>query len=1264
MLKMKKIGFSIIVGLLLSIVMLHFSGDIVKATTVPLPEEYYFVMSGQHKVDGDNYELKVPKLLISVTSGAWEPTTTVGWISSDPGVVDIEYTANKTQINLLRKGPGYATITATLSLGSSSYSVNCIIKVDLAFDYQKTGLTAATTTNERVLIINGIPQTKPVYLKYIDYDTEGVPVTVSGAAISGSAVTWESDNRGVATVSDTGVITSVGAGSANITVTTNTLSSIDKPLTTSLMVVVKPEFKLSYDDAAMQHFDVDSIEKKADLINPALGVPSNFVIESTATIADNLTWKVYESSKPDIEIKPTGSSKMTYSVSTLSKTVTFSNVKAGTYEIYAFANEDFNVGTKVPYAYMKIVVPIDVGDKNVVMTVGDSYSILENSNIPGLNIFLYTPVEGDYSIAELVQSTGIITAKRKGFVRLKMDYQSDKGLFDGDISDIFINVTVIDGIALSTTNATMYTSGTLLLHAIVTDSMLPVWSTSDSNIATVVDGLVTAKKAGRVIITAKQTVNGIVKKATCVIMVQPTVSTITVDPSKITLPIKGYKTLHAIIAPLNLSGISLTWKSSNTDIVKVIEYDALTATVQGVAGGHAVISAINQDNVVVGYCHVSVQQSVTSIVLSEAEITLDLLTKRVQLRAIVYPESALNQKVNWSTTDETKARVDQNGLVTILKPGTVTIIASSDDNPVATAFCNLNIQIPVVSITLDETVKTMYKGQTARLAYVILPNNASNNAVTWLSTNAAVATVDATGKVSAKNTGTTVIILKTLEGGFSVYCTLTVRSVATGIKLDVSELELKTGEVYYIKPTLTPKDSTDNELVWESSDPKVATIDNNGKISAKAAGTTIIMARTEAGATAYCKLKVKRTVDGILLNFSEKTVFIGNEFKLKVSVSPSDASEWGVTWKSSNTKVATVSEDGIVEGLVGGTALITCTTIDGGFSAICAISVREPMTKITLNHESYKLGIEKTVMLIATITTETATNPDITWSSSNKKVALVNQKGKVTGISAGYSTITAIAQDGSEVEASCDIRVVTPITGITLNKSVLWMLTGESRTLKATIRPSKATYKNAKWTSSDDTVAFVDEDGVITALKAGNATITAEAQDNTGKRAVCFVTVGERVAATGITLMDKKLVMVQGEEKAIQIVLNPITSTDGYSWSTDNSSVARVDKNTGRITAKATGTANITVMTDSGKTAVIEVTVIGLNVTELTLEQYTDYILYVEGATSAIRWDVSNPQIAEVTGGTVSSKAIGTATITATVNGRRLICKLKVTKIK
>ena len=87
-------------------------------------------------------------------------------------------------------------------------------------------------------------------------------------------------------------------------------------------------------------------------------------------------------------------------------------------------------------------------------------------------------------------------------------------------------------------------------------------------------------------------------------------------------------------------------------------------------------------------------------------------------------------------------------------------------------------------------------------------------------------------------------------------------------------------------------------------------------------------------------------------------------------------------------------------------------------------------------------------------------------------------------------------------------------------------------------------------------------------------------------------------------------------------------------------------------------------MTDSGKTATIEVTVIGLNVTELELEQYSRYTLYVEGATSRVTWDVANPSIAEVRNGMIITKARGTTVITATVNGRKLTCKLTVTKIK
>jgi uncharacterized protein YjdB len=1261
--KIKKIALTMVFGLLLTSALLNLTGTRVKAASTTLPD-YHFVFDSTTKNNGSEYELKRDNVSLSVVATGWASPSTVVWSSSEEGVVALEASSTNpldTSRRLKRVGPGFSTIKAVVTQGGLNYTIRCTVKVDLEFDYQKTGMTTATTNSARILVINEIDNVeKPIYLKYMDYDADGTAVPVSGGAISATAVIWESDNEEVAKVSVNGKVKAVGSGSATITATSNTMSSQDKPMKISMKVVVKPTFSLDFSTPSNPKDSSDNVNAPSIVT----GVPSTFVIKSNAKRAVHLKWEIYDSSTK-AKLPAGTSSKMTYLVSEISGAVEFTKVKAGTYEIYAFADESYNSSTNAPYAYMKIIVPIDVGPKSIVMTVGDTYSILENSNIPVAGVFTY--VSANNNIVLPNQNTSIITAMGKGTAKVTLTYVPSYKLFDSTNAIVIeLNVTVIDGISLSTSNATLFTKSTLLLNAIVTDPTEPIiWSTSDSKIASVEGGLVTGLTPGIATITAKQTINGVVKKATCLITVQQSVATIVVDPEEFTLPIGGYTTLHATITPKNLNNVVLKWKSSDESIVKVVEASALTATIQGVAGGHAVISAINQDNVVVGYCHVSVQQSATSVVLSETDVTVDLTAKRLQIRATVYPVNALNKAVVWSSTDETKAKVDQNGLVTLLKPGTVSIIATSDDNAKAKAICNINIQIPVVSIALDETTKTMYVGQAARLSYVLLPNNASKNTVTWTSTNPSVASVDATGKVSAKSVGTTVIILKTLDGGYSIYCTITVKSVATGIKFDVSELNLKTGEAYYLKPTLTPKDSTDNDLVWESSDTKIAIVDDNGKVIAKDAGTAIIMARTEVGGVAYCKVTVTEPVKGLILNFSEKTIFIGDEFKLKVSVSPSEASELGVTWKSSNPKVATISKTGEVTGLVGGVTVITCTTLDGGYSATCVLTVRESVTTIKLDYETYRLGVKKTATLNATVTTETATNLKVFWSTSNDRVATVNQKGKVTGIALGYATITATAMDGSEVEASCEVRVVTPVDSITMDKAYMAMLVGDSKDLDATIRPSNSTYRTAKWTSTDDSVAIVDDNGVVTALKAGSATIKAEAKDNTGKTAICYVAVRDRLPSTGITLIDKKLVMVPGEEKKVEVRLNPAESTDSTTWSTDNAAIARVDKKTGKISARSTGTANITVMTDSGKTANIEVIVIGLNMTELVLEQYTTYPypLQVEGATTAVSWSIDNPQVAVVTNGNVSTRAVGTATITATVNGRKLKCRLKVIKI-
>ena len=211
--------------------------------------------------------------------------------------------------------------------------------------------------------------------------------------------------------------------------------------------------------------------------------------------------------------KPTAD-KLSYAISENSGSVTFSRVKAGTYEIYAFANENYNYNTNAPYAYMKIIVPIYLGDEHIIMNVGDTYDIVENSNIPNFSIFEYNYGEqgaGGSNIAQVNSKTGVITARRKGKVSINLVYKTSSDLYDSSIvvDTKTIHVTVIDGISLSATEAMLYTSGTLLLHAIVTDPAEPIiWSSDAPHIATVEDGLY-RPSSGVVIITAQQNIQGL-----------------------------------------------------------------------------------------------------------------------------------------------------------------------------------------------------------------------------------------------------------------------------------------------------------------------------------------------------------------------------------------------------------------------------------------------------------------------------------------------------------------------------------------------------------------------------------------------------------------------------------------------------------------------------------------------------------------------------------------------------------------------------------
>lgn len=1208
-------------------------------TPTPVEEEYYFDYGGKKIPHGgsitisDNKKINLNVIANDATKVTWKPLKN--------NIVELKEDTSNGQAEITPVGPGFAEISATIEKGSVKKTIVCYVEVPILIKDNDDFIT--TISGEKVLQLDTASK------KTYDFKI----MIPNGDVITDYNLSWNSNNSKVATV-ESGKVTAKGAGSTIITITSGTSLPDGKQLKVEVPVVVSPlveDSDSSYKPSAKFILDEGATSKK-------LNVNTDY--------ATNLVWEIYDHKGTLIPASDTG--RIMRDIHSHDSIVDLYNLKAGTYKIKAYPDIKYKGDNRINSLEVTLVVPIRIDKEYVIMNVGDEFRLTDNSNIydPAIFTYSYNPNENK-STVNVTEPKGIIKAVYEGFVEVLLTYQTASDLYDTSLympNNKTIRIRVIDGISLNHTNAIIYKEGSIQLVATSTENTnTTTWSSSDPTVATVENGIVTGIKKGTATITAAQIIKGVRKTATCIIRVDDSVSKITVTPARVTLEMDQFVTISAKVEPAGSNKGPLHWVSSDINVVEIKDSTDLAATIRGVKPGTAVISAINQDNVVVGYCHVSVMQHVEKITLSETAITLPLTAKSFQLRANIEPQNATNKNVKWKSTNESIVRVDDKGMVTLVAPGVAAVIAFSESDPTVTAICNINVEIPVRSLTLDDKTRVMYVGESVRIGYLLTPNDASRKNVVWSSTDSSVVSVDSKGLITARSAGQAIIMLKTEDGALYSTCTITVRQKATGIKFDVTNLELNVGQSYTIDLTVTPSNSTELGLTWASTDTKIATVDEKGRITAKAPGKVVVFAKTAYGDAVYCNVTVVQQADEIQLNFDKKTIVIGESFKLKATMQPSSAEEISLIWSSSNEKVAKVSRDGTVKAISGGTAIIKVQTEDKKITKFCIVTVVEHVTNVKLNKSNYILGVGKRFTLKATVEANTATNPKLKWTSSNSKVATVNSQGIVTAKSIGTAVITATAQDGTNAEASCEIRVVKAVTSVTLNASSVTTVEGRSFKLKATVKPTNATIKKVKWTSSDESIAIVDSNGVVTALKAGTVKIKATATDNSGKYGMAVVKVKALVPATKVIISTESLIMTPGESTTLQKVINPTNSTDRFSWETDNKSVASVDKATGRVTAHKPGTAKIILITESGKTATTKITVVGLNTTHLELEQYSRYTLSVVGVNSGIIWDVEDPSIATVRNGVVESRKVGTTTITANINGKSLRCKIKVTPI-
>ena len=661
------------------------------------------------------------------------------------------------------------------------------------------------------------------------------------------------------------------------------------------------------------------------------------------------------------------------------------------------------------------------------------------------------------------------------------------------------------------------------------------------------------------------------------------------------------------------------------------------------------ISAVIFAIFIAGCTEKETQVEVSSVSLNTATIEM-VEGETFSLVATVLPKDAEYDGVTWASSNASVASVN-SGTVTAIKEGTATITASAGGK---SATCTVKVSTKVVavtSITLDKISLSMKVGETETITATVNPANATDKSVTWGSSDVSVATVS-DGKVTAKKSGTATITAK--AGSCIAECTVSVSVDVESVTLDKTSLELVVGETAQLTATVKPDDATDKNVSWSSSDESVAKVDN-GRVTAVKAGKATITAKC-GGKTAECTVTVTVPTGSVTLDKTSLTLAVGETAQLTATVKPDNATDKTVTWTSSDESVAKV-DNGRVTAVKSGNASITAKC--GDKTAECAVTVTVPTNSVTLDKTSLSLAVGETAQLTATVKPDNATDKSVIWTSSDESVAKVDN-GRVTAVKAGNATITAKCGDKT---AECAVTVTVPTGSVTLDKTSLSLAVGEAVQLTATVKPDNATDKTVTWTSSDESVAKVDN-GKVTAVKSGNASITAKCG---GKTAECVVTV--TVPAGSVTLDKTTLSLAVGETCQLTATVKPDNATDKtVIWTSSDEAVAKVDN--GRVTVVKAGKATITAKC-GGKTAecVVTVTVpvgsVTLDKTSLSLAvgetaQLMATVKPDDASDKIVIWNSSNESVVSVSNGEIYCVSVGTAIISATCGGKYAQCTVSV----
>ena len=637
----------------------------------------------------------------------------------------------------------------------------------------------------------------------------------------------------------------------------------------------------------------------------------------------------------------------------------------------------------------------------------------------------------------------------------------------------------VDGVALLPASLTLDEGQSTSLTATVlppdATNQSVTWSSSDESIATVdVSGNVTAVAEGNATITVT-TVDGNFTDVTAVTVsaiVLP-VTSVSVTPETLVLEEGQSASLTATVSPSNAANQAVIWSSSDESIATVDANGNVTA----VASGSADITATTEDGGFTDLTNVTISEMVISVTSVAVDIsTLALVAgESANITATVSPSDATNQAVTWSSSDESIATVDASGNVTAVTEGDATITVTADDG----GFTDLTdvtvsaVYVPATSVSVNPETIDIIINESASLTATVLPANASNQAVTWSSSDESIATVDVSGLVTAVALGTADITVTTEEGNYSALTTVTTQEIpsctpnipgrfeaedytsesATTINTGISDVgggdavftgwsnngaQIEFDDICIVNDGIynleirVASNNTNGQYKLQDQDGNVlavVSIPNTYQIDSwQSVNTTVQLTRSitklvvvmegvwALNWSEFSPIGGAIPVDGVAILPVSLTLDEGQSTNLTATVSPSEATNQAVTWSSSDESIATVDASGNLTAVAEGDATITVTTDDGGFTDLTDVTVSAvyvPVTGVYVNPETIDIIINEAASLTATVLPANASNQAVTWSSSDESIATVDTNGNVTAVALGTADITVTTEEGN-----------------------------------------------------------------------------------------------------------------------------------------------------------------------------------------------------------------------------------------------------------